>query len=94
MQPPPCSHLLDRPRARDSASSPPRAARRDALGTEVVWVHSSDLADPTPFLVRGPRAADHRHAVRRDAGGGRLRREYVAPAREHAASSASASAPR
>ena len=28
-------------------------AEQSALGTEITWVHSSDLVDPTPFLSPG-----------------------------------------
>lgn len=31
----------------------PETPDADAVGEEIVWVHSSDLADPTPFLDRG-----------------------------------------
>lgn len=45
--------LLDRPELALSLLTPTSTLPSDALDATVVWAHSSDLADPTPFLDAG-----------------------------------------
>ena len=54
--------MLASPAGRSAAWVCGLLAGRDSA--EVGWAHSSDLADPTPFLEAGQPAADHRDAVR------------------------------
>ena len=79
----PCAASSRTPSSTCGCSRRGRAARAGARPV-VQWVHSSDLADPTPFLVRRPGAAHDRHPVRPAAttpATSRLRRAAARPRR-------------
>ena len=85
-------HLLDEPRARLRLLTP-GAARRGARTPDASWVHSSDLADPTPFLSDGQVLLTTGTQFPAEPAATSFYRA-TSPGCERAASSGSASAPR
>ena len=92
--PPPCAHCCGRRDLHLRLEGDAATLEDGALDRPIRWVHSSDLADPTPFLSEGL-ALLTTGTQFQDAGDDpSVYADYVAPTRGPRRASASASAPR